>query len=637
LLAYYIAAINIEQVYHSIVGGDYIPFDGICLTDTFSLYEKGDFISQLAETNKKRLNRQKNLDIRVIFGNPPYSTGQKIHNDNNQNLEYLGLEERIAKTYLKDAGKGGKKSLYDTYVKAISWATERVGKSGVIGYISGNGFIEKPAMEGMRRCLQNDFSSIYVLNLKGDIRKNMLSKGKAKEGQNIFGSGSMTGIAITLFVKNENANGPCNIFYRDIGEDLSTSDKLEELKSFTSAKNILKDLEWGKLIPDEYGDWINQRNSSFDNYIILGSKQDNASIKMFGLYSTGVVTNRDAWCYNFSKNKLAENIRSTIDFYSEEMARYQSASEGAEKKDRIDVNSFLSNDATRISWSLGVKNALVSGRKKTYDEKSLIKSLYRPFTKQWMYFSRELNEIVGQMPKVFPTSDTKNLLICVSGIGSRSGFSTLITDSLPNLDVLEKAQCFPLYYFDENLEKNSVGIEKTLDLFSDLGEHSKSGLISLTDASLKEYKLFYKNNDIEKEDIFYYIYGILHSEGYREKFQENLIKEMPRIPLVKSFKDFLSFSEAGKQLANLHLNYEYIDPYPVQIVSAKSNLMPEDYRVAKMRIENSGGQKDLTKVIYNDLITISGIPSEAYDYVVGGRPALDWVLERQVIKQDKDS
>ena len=405
LLAYYIAAINIEQVYHSIAGGEYLPFEGICLTDTFALYEKENLASPELSDNSGRRRRQKELDIKVIMGNPPYSSGQKSENDNNQNISYPTLDERIANTYLKDAGKGGKKSLYDTYVKAINWATERIGSSGVIGYISGSGFIEKPAMEGMRRVLQEEFSSIYVLNLRGDIRKNMLSKGRAKEGQNIFGNGSMTGISITLFIKKEHRSGPCEIYYHDIGDDLTCEEKLQKLSDYSSINGIRASSGWELVVPDEHYDWINQRETGFDDYLLMGSKKNVERLKLFDIYSSGIVTSRDAWACNYSKDVLAKNMEATTDFYNSEMLRYQEAIINLNKDSYPNINNFVSDDATKISWSLATKNAVISGRKKTFDKNSIYKCLYRPFTKQWTYFNREFNEVVYQNPRLFPTPE----------------------------------------------------------------------------------------------------------------------------------------------------------------------------------------------------------------------------------------
>ncbi len=349
LLAYYIAAINIEAVYHSLVGGDYQPFQGICLTDTFQMYEKGDMVDALLEHNSARRKRQKELDIRVIIGNPQYSAGQGSANDDAANIEYLSLDNRISDTYIaKSLGKGGKRSSYDSYIRAIRWASDRIGNSGVIGFVSGSGFVEKPAMDGLRKCLIEEFSSIHVLNLRGDIRKNILSQGRAKEGQNIFGSGSMTGIAITLFVKNPDAKQHGQIYYHDIGDDLSQTDKLEAISCFGSIAGVTESSGWQIIVPDNYGDWIKQREGDFAAHLLIGTKKATSEPRIFEIFSNGIVTNRDAWVYNFSKQLLTRNCSGMIAFYNEEIDRFKSEIDGG--NEIVDVQSFVRKDKRRISW-----------------------------------------------------------------------------------------------------------------------------------------------------------------------------------------------------------------------------------------------------------------------------------------------
>jgi predicted helicase len=361
LLAYYIAAINIEAVYHSIVGGNYQPFEGICLTDTFQLYEKEDLVDALLEKNSARRKRQKKLDIRVIMGNPPYSVGQRSENDNNDNVAYPQLGDRIRTTYAVRSKLTNKKALYDSYILAIRWASDRIGNSGVMGFVSGSGFAEKPGMDGLRKCLADEFSSIHVLNLRGDIRKNMLSKGRAKEGQNIFGSGSMTGIAITLFVKNPDAKQHGQIHYHDIGDDLSQQDKLEKISTYSSIAGISQASGWQTLTPDQHGDWIKQRDNSFSEHIVLGDKKGEAATKLFASYSFGINTARDAWCYNTSESSVTTNMRRMIDFYNDEVRRFAKAHTGLDKKSRdAAVDSFINTDPTKISWAVNDKLALAS-------------------------------------------------------------------------------------------------------------------------------------------------------------------------------------------------------------------------------------------------------------------------------------
>lgn len=635
LLAYYIAAINIEAVYHSIVGGDYQPFEGICLTDTFQLHEKEDLIDQLLVKNSARRKRQKKLDIRVIFGNPPYSIGQGSQNDNNQNVGYPFLDSRITNTYTKRSKAALSKGLYDSYIRAIRWASDRIGNSGVIGFVSGSGFVEKPAMDGVRKCLSEEFSNIHVLNLRGDIRKNILSKGRAREGQNIFGSGSMTGIAITLFVKNPGFKQPGQIFYHNIGDDLTTSDKLGKISTFTSIAGIIEIGGWQAIIPDQHGDWLNLRDDSFGDHIVLGDKKGDA-LKIFDNFSLGVSTNRDAWCFNSAKSAVTANMTRMIKFYNRETLRFSQAfAELSKKVWESKVDSFIDTDPRQISWSVNLKHELTKGQQFEFDANCLMPSLYRPFTKQWLYFNRRFNERVLRLPSIFPDATVENLVICVSGLGARSGFSALIADTLPCLDTIEKGQCFPLYLYDE--PETATPHQANLFATSIPATKERKRRAAITDAGLAHFQAAYPDKTISKEDVFYYVYGLLHSPEYRERYADNLSKELPRIPCVKSAADFRAFSQAGRALAELHLNYETVQPYPVKLVTATKKLTDADYRVEKMRYGKQGKEKDLTTLHYNDKITLTNIPPEAYDYIVNGKPSLDWVVERQCVKTDKDS
>ncbi len=636
LLAYYIAAINIEAAYHGLAGGEYVPFEGICLTDTFENHAKTDLVNSLLATNNKRRKRQDKLDIRVIIGNPPYSVGQGDGNDNNQNVKYPNLDERIRATYAERSTATLKNALYDSYIRAIRWASDRIGQSGIIGFVCGSGFAEKPAMDGLRKCLAEEFSSIHIVNLRGDIRKNMLSKGRAKEGQNIFGSSSMTGIAIAFLMKGPAATEYCNIHYHDIGDDLGQTEKLTKLSQFVGVNGIAVAKGWQHIIPDTHGDWLNQRDDSFIDYIALGAKRHDIDM-IFDDYSGGVKTNRDAWCYNASKEEVGKNMTRMIEFYNNEVERYRAACANKNKKDYPVVEGFVSNDLTQISWTREIFADVAKGYTRSFQTTGVVISLYRPFSKQWLYFNRHFNNCVYQMPRIFPGSSSKNLVICISGIGARSGFSALITDTLPNLHTLDTGQCFPLYLYGD--AEDDEATPQAPDLFSapQPQPQGRQRRDAITDAGLAHFRAAYPGEQVSKEDIFYYVYGLLHAPDYREKYADNLAKEMPRIPCVKAAADFWAFSQAGRALAALHLNYETAPPYPLKIDTGTAKLADADYRVEKMKYAKNGKDKDLTTLIYNDAITLRGIPLEAYDYIVNGKPALDWVVERQCVKTDKDS
>ncbi|MGY2415203.1 DEAD/DEAH box helicase [Pseudomonas tolaasii] len=624
LLAYYIAAINIEAAYHGEVIDEYSPFEGICLTDTFQMYEKDDLVDALLEDNSARRKRQKELDIRVIVGNPPYSVGQGEANANNQNVAYPSLDSRIRATYAAQSESTNKNALYDSYIRAIRWASDRIGDAGIISFVTNSGILDKPVTAGVRKCLASEFSSIYVFSLRGDIRKNMLSKGRAKEGGNIFGSGSMAGIAISVLVKNPLTKHHGEIFYYDIGDDLSQLDKLSAISGFSSVAGINN---WLKVTPDAHGDWIQQRDNSFEEHIVLGDKANKHSKAIFATYSMGIKTNRDAWVYGSSSEKLEQNVKSMILFYNGEVSRYKKACSNLDGGAASDIEDFLHYDDSKISWSRALRDGAKKGKLLSYETNSKTVGLFRPFTRQYIYFSRGLVNDVAKIPQMFPGDKYDNLAICVSGIGARSGFSALMTDSLPNLHTLDTGQCFPLYLYDE------VGQTSKGDLFAVQVEGGLRRRDAITDAGLAYFADAYPGEAICKDDLFYYVYGILHSPEYRERFADNLSKELPRIPAVKKAADFWTFSKAGRALAELHLNYETVKPYPLTI-EAKGTLTDADYRVEKMKFAKKG---DKTTVIYNHRITLKSIPEAAWDYVVNGKAALDWVMERQAVRTDKAS
>ena len=646
LLAYYIAAINIETTYHTLTGGDYLPFEGICLTDTFQLSEKEDLIDTLLVENSARRKQQKALDIRVIIGNPPYSIGQKSENDNNQNIAYPKLDTRIRQTYAAKSSAGLNKGVYDSYIRAIRWASDRIGESGVIGFVCGNAWIERSFADGMRKCLVEEFSSLYIFNLRGDIRKNMLSKGRAQEGENVFGNKSMTGILIMVLVKNPLSEKQGKIYYHNIGNNLKEQEKLEKIAAFGDIDGIAQTNGWKQLVPDAYGDWLNQRDPNFSHYLVLGNKKG-IQEKLFDNFSQGILTARDAWCYNASQQAVAANMQRMIGFYNTEREHFNTAYGTLDKTEKTQkIDAFIESDSRKISWTHNLKQMLLKDTPTVLNNSHIVPSLYRPFTKQWLYFDRQFNERVYQMPRIFPDVTVKNRVICVSGTGTRSGFSVLMTKELPCYDMIEKGQCFPLWLYEPATSPDKTGASPQTEMFDDTpekglfdnGQPTYTRKDAITDAGLVHFRNAYPGETLSKEDIFYYVYGLLHSEDYRTRYADNLMKELPHIPCVKTAAAFRRFSEAGRQLAELHLSYETVTPYPLQIDGVNLFSKPEDYRVTKMRYGGkTGKEKDLTTILYNDRITLRGIPLEAYDYIVNGKPALDWVVERQAVTTDKAS
>ncbi|WP_417764873.1 DEAD/DEAH box helicase [Shewanella chilikensis] len=631
LLAYYIAAINIEAAYHGEVFDEYTPFEGICLTDTFQMYEKDDLVDELLEDNSARRKRQKELDIRVIVGNPPYSVGQGDANANNANVRYPHLDDRIRDTYGACSEATNKNSLYDSYIRSIRWASDRIGDAGVIGFVTNAGFVEGSTADGLRKCLVEEFSSLFVFHLRGNARTS--GESRRKEKDNVFGGGSRAPVAISLLVKNPSANEHGQIYFQDIGDYLSREEKLEKIAAFASISGIE---QWRSIVPDEHGDWLKQRDLSFEQHIVVGDKEAKGALKLFDNYSNGVKTQRDAWAFNSSQSKLADNMGRMVSFYNAEVARFNAAHAGLDTKARqVQVDRFIDTDPARISWTRALTQDLARDRSYCFDTECIVPSLYRPFTKQWLYFNRRFNEMVYQMPRIFPVNGKDNLAINTTSVGGL--FSVLITDVLPSKFVGEDvAQWLPLYLYDE-LAKASDS-----DLFAEQAEVGLRRRDAITDAGLAHFQAAYPGEQISKEDLFYYVYGILHSQDYRERFADNLSKELPRIPAVKQAADFWAFSKAGRALAELHLNYESVELYPLTI-EAKGKLSDADYRVEKMKFakkkdpETGKSVNDRSTVIYNGKITLKDIPEAAWDYVVNGKAALDWVMERQAVRTDKAS
>lgn len=654
LLAYYIADVNIESVFHDIVKRDqYLPYDGICLTDTFQLNETGDndIFSQLFPENSERLKKQKKAPVRVVIGNPPYSVGQKEANDNAQNLSYKNLEKRISETYA-DSKATNLKSLYDSYIKAFRWASDRINVNGnkdggIVAFISNGAWLDGNAQDGMRKCFEDEFSSIYVLNLRGNQRTSgELSR---KEGGKIFGSGSRTPIAITFLVKNPKAeNKKAVIHYHDIGDYLSREDKLKKVKEFRSLGS--GKIDWQIIKPNDKYDWINQRDGVFDILIPLSPKDSNGK-SLFDSVAIGVATNRDAWDYNYSKESLSENVKRCIDYYNQQKDLY---AESVKTNPQLPIESFIKDEPTCITWTRALRRNASNGEIIMFDENAIKTAYYRPFMRVNLYYGDRMVESRGQWDKYFPKEGYENLCICVSGVGVTKPFSCIITNIMPDLELIGKSQCFSINWYEERGEKKAGN---QLELFEqEEGEGKYIRHDGVSDWILKEVRTRYGNlTSITKEDIFYYVYGILHSEEYRTRFADDLRKSLPRIPIVEKVADFVAFNKAGRALAELHLNYEGVAAHPevkvtepdkkedyIDEETGETVLNSDAYKyyavVEKMRFPTGQKAKDKpSTIIYNPHITIENIPAEAYDYVVNGKSAIEWIMERYAVTTDKDS
>ena len=618
LLSYYIAAINIETVYGEVakehgLGSEYVPFNGMVLTDTFQLSESSHHLDLPAfRANSERAERELEQDIRVIVMNPPYSAGQNSANDNNQNEKYPKLDERITETYVKNSSGTNMNSIYDSYIRAIRWASDRVKDSGVIAFIANGSFIDGNAADGLRKCLVGEFSKLYVYNLRGGIRGRRGDSAK-REGDNVFDI--MTPVAICVLVKDPSHTGEAVLRYRDIGDYLSREEKLDII----AREGSIARTDWEVLVPNEAADWINHRDENYGIYQPIGDKKDKGKPTtpgVFQLYSRGLATSRDAWVYNFSEPAVEDNVRRMIEFYNSQI--------GVEQPDM---------DSTKISWNRSLLNFRAQGRTLAFEQESMRDSLYRPFCKQTAYFNRELNDMVYQLPKFFPSPAHKNIAIMMPAGKSAEYFSALMLDMIPALTPNGGNQVFPLYTYEPAVEEDG-GFNLNLGGGEVVDGYTRKE--NITDATLAAYRGTYGDEGIAKEDIFYYIYALLHHPEYREKYAADLMKMLPRIPLVKGFWDY---SRVGCALSKLHLGYESVEPYPLdEVVSSPA---PEDleecfefYRVQKLEF---GPKKDKTRIKYNGHLTLKGIPEEAYEYQVNGRSALEWVIDRYQVKTDKES
>ena len=642
LLAYYIASINIENAFHDLVGGeDYTGFDGICLTDTFQLGENRDadnYFTRVFPRNSTRVMDQQATAIRVIIGNPPYSVGQKSANDNAQNESYPHLEQRLDETYVAHSTQNLKKALYDSYIKAFRWASDRIDENnnkngGIIGFVSNAGWLDGLAMDGMRDCLEKEFTSIYIFNLRGNQR----TKGEQsrREGGKIFGSGSRAPIAITILVKNPaQEKERADIYYVDIGDYLSREQKLAMVAEMGSCMSPKFTEKLTVLHPNDKHDWLNQRNGIFDTLIPLepAKKFDTAAQSFFATYAIGCSTNRDAWVYNFSRTQVEKNMRQMIAFYDDQK---KACATFAKKQTMDELNQFLDNDPTKISWTVKLKQKLLANTAIEFSDAKITSANYRPFCRQVFYLDRNLIERPGKTPEFFPAGH-ENYMICVSGKSNTKELSVFISDRLTDLHFNGDTQCFPLYYYDQidNAEATLFDAEKTHTVRRD----------GVTDFILAQARGLYGDR-VTKEDIFYYVYAFLHLPAYRQTFAADLKKSLPRIQLVETPKTFWQLAKAGRALADLHLHYD-TQPAP-EGVTVTENGTPLDTAalmdaknqilVTKMRFGGDAKKKDRTTIRVNDAVTIEHIPLRAYDYQINGSSPVDWILDRYQLRIDKAS
>lgn len=630
LLAYYIATVNMETAFHAATG-TYLPFNGMVLTDTFQMTEEGDLVDKVVlPENNEKAERQLRQPIRVVVGNPPYSAQQDSENDNNKNLAYPTLDSRIRATYAAQSDAKLVKNLYDSYIRAIRWASDRIGEQGIVAFVTNGSFLDANNMDGLRKCLTEEFSHLYVFNLRGNARTQ--GEERRKEGGGIFDAGSRTPVAVTIMVKDPAHAGPCELSYHDIGDYLTREEKLSRIEEFGS----IDSMEWRRLTPNAEGDWANQRDPAFDRFIPLGDKDTEGAQAVFSVYSQGLLSARDAWAYNMGRDTLADNMRRMIDAFNADGTRYAQVCEGKQKDQWPEVEDVINTDPKRISWTHNLKEDVRRGKTYAYEEASIVSGMYRPFAKQWLYFNRRFNERVYQQPKLFPTPQHGNVVISATGIGAAKTFSGLVSDCVPNYHMHDTGQCFPLYWYEKAEEADKAKPQSEM-FAAGASKPDAEGYIrhdAVTDWALATFRDHYHDQTINKEDIFWYVYGILHSPEYKQRFATDLKKMLPRIPFAQ---DFRPFCEAGRKLGEWHLNYEAVEPFPLTEESNRLVMEGGDYRVSKMVFGKKDGKPDKSVIVYNENLTLRDIPLEAYDYVVNGKPALEWVMERYAVTVDKAS
>ncbi len=599
LLPYYIASMNIEHEFYELTGS-YEPFEGICLVDTFELAEARQ-ISFFSTENTARVERQRQSPIKVVIGNPPYNIGQLNENDNNKNRKYKAMDARVAETYVK-ASRAKLKSKYgDPYIKAIRWASDRIGGDGVVALVTNSSFLHKNVFDGIRKHLAADFDSIYILDLGGSVKDNPKLSGTT---HNVFGI--KPGVSISLFVRRSGGTTERQalISYSVVGEYWRKEEKYDYLDDVRSVTGV----SWKSVHPDKRFDWVADHDTSdFWSFIAVGSSEgrqaDRDPQTIFHMYSPGVSTNRDSTAYAFDLSDLSRNIEHFGEQYNAELARYLTAGRPKE------IDDFL--NYARVKWSRNLKRDLKSSKSFSFNSECNRLALYRPYTKKHLYFADMVVDELGKNPYFFPNTaaEMDNIVIYLSDKGFRSPFSTLAVNCIADLHLCSSAdgfQAFPFYVHGDR------GIDR----------HE-----NITDWALEQFRTHNADKAITKWDIFHYVYALLHHPLYRAQYAANLKRELPRIPLVR---DFRGFAEIGKRVAEIHVHYEQQPEYPLDKIETPG--VPLEWRVEKMKLS-----KDKRSLIYNDFLTLSGIPPEVFEYRLGNRSALEWIIDQYQVSTDKRS
>lgn len=612
LLAYYVGAINIEQTFHAITNSPYESFQGIVLTDTFQMSESDDKDElpgfEVFVENNERVIAQKSQKVQVILGNPPYSGGQSSANDNNANLKYPTLDARISETYAARSVAQNKNKLYDSYYRALRWASDRIKDDGIVAFVTNNGFVDSNTASGVRLALADEFTSIYVLNLRG----NSLSAGESakREGGNVFDI--RVGVAITILVKDGKGSHRGEINYFETPDFQKKQEKLD----FLTTTGHIGNITWGSIKPNDNGDWINQRSVDFEEFVSLGSKDKvrRDEVRIFANYSRGLESGRDAWVYNFSADSLAQNVARIAENYNAEVERSLS-----DKPSLDSVSSWVDPDPRKVSWSRSLRNSLLKGKKASVDLGRIRPAVYRAFTKQNLYFDDLLNHERSQMPKFFPDNGERNFGFYITGLGALKDFSVLMIDEIPDVNLWgsEGGQFFPRYSFDSQDAQESL-------LFSSSGaqDNITSDAIRLFSRKL--------GHEFTSDELFFYTYGILNSREYQTSFQSDLKRVMPRIPILKNWKEFY---ELGFALSKLHLGYESVEKYALTLIGQA----PSGGKFEKLKFARNEKEIDKSTILIAGSFGVSGIPEEAFDFKLGSKSVIELLMDRYQLKVEKDS
>jgi predicted helicase len=602
ILPYYIANLNIEFTYKQKTG-QYKEFEHICFVDTldnmgFEHTGKQLNFFGIGDKNAARITEQNTRKISVVIGNPPYNANQMNENENNKNREYPEIDKRIKDTYIKHS-TAQKTKAYDMYARFLRWASDRLGKDGIVAFVSNNSFLEARGYDGFRKVVTKEYNEIYIIDLKGDAYSS--GERRKREGGNIFSDQIKVGVAVYFLVKKDGQKG-CRINYNAIADYVISEDKKAYL-----CDTKLTNLKFLPIHPDKNNTWLNLVENSWDNLIPLASKEtkfgkssrDQKAI--FKIFSLGVVTSRDEWVYDHDSEQIEKRMQFLIHIYNQDVERLS-------KTDREEIANQLNYS---IKWTRAIKKDLANGKKYEYRRENIIDSLYRPFFKQKLYFAKELNEVQYLMPRFFRG---ENSTICMTGPNSPKPFTVLTTNVVPDLNSLSPAAdgCRVMPFYDYNT----------------FGERVEN----ITDWALGQFQKHYKDKTITKENIFHYVYAVLHHPAYRAKYEQNLKREFPRIPF---YEGFWKWAEWGKRLMELHLNYEKVDPWPLERVE-RPHPGPLPVGEGARPVCRLIARKE-TGVIEVDTVTsLRGVPAEAWEYRLGTYSALEWVLERYKEKKPKD-